>query len=103
LFGSFLPSLLVGFQHHQLYSGIGADIVMESFTLKTSAWRIQFLKFPLSGRWDPSEKGHPAGDKPKLEEFTAMLNAFCQLSPSPIWPAVLLRSEHGLLLKSLVL
>jgi hypothetical protein len=32
LFGSFLPSRLVG-QHHQLYSGIGADIVMESITL----------------------------------------------------------------------
>jgi hypothetical protein len=29
LFGSSLPSLLVG-QHHQLYSGTGADIVMES-------------------------------------------------------------------------
>jgi len=29
MFGSFLPSLLVG-QCHQLYSGLGADIVMES-------------------------------------------------------------------------
>jgi len=28
---SFLPSLLVG-QHHQLYLGLGADIVMESIS-----------------------------------------------------------------------
>jgi len=33
MFGSFLPSRLVGFSIHQLYSGIGADIVMESITL----------------------------------------------------------------------
>src|ERR1700674_3814 len=32
MFGSFLPSLLVG-SHHQAYSGPGADIVMESITL----------------------------------------------------------------------
>jgi len=32
MFGSFLPSRLVGFSIHQLYSGIGADIVMESIT-----------------------------------------------------------------------
>jgi len=34
MFGSFLPSLLVG-SHHQAYSGPGADIVMESITLRT--------------------------------------------------------------------
>jgi hypothetical protein len=33
IFGSFLPSLLVGFNHHQLYSSVGADIVMESISL----------------------------------------------------------------------
>jgi len=33
MFGSFLPSRLVGFSIHQLYSGIGADIVMESISL----------------------------------------------------------------------
>src|SRR5579864_3831257 len=31
MFGSFLPSHLGWLSHHQLYSGRGADIVMESF------------------------------------------------------------------------
>jgi cytochrome bd-type quinol oxidase subunit 2 len=35
IFGSFLPSLLVGFATPKVYSGVGADIVMESITLKT--------------------------------------------------------------------
>ena len=35
MFGSFLPSLLVGFGTTKVYSGVGADIVMESITLKT--------------------------------------------------------------------
>jgi hypothetical protein len=35
MFGSFLPSRLVG-QHHQLYSGKGADIVMESIAQVTA-------------------------------------------------------------------
>jgi hypothetical protein len=33
MFGSFLPSLLVGFATTKVYSGVGADIVMESITL----------------------------------------------------------------------
>ena len=32
MFGSFLPSLLVGFSTTKVYSGVGADIVMESIT-----------------------------------------------------------------------
>jgi len=43
LFGSFLPSLLVG-QPHQLYSGIGADIVMESIAQVTESG-IQFRDY----------------------------------------------------------
>ena len=33
------PSLLVGFSTTKVYSGMGADIVMESITLKTPADR----------------------------------------------------------------
>jgi hypothetical protein len=49
MFGSFLPSLLVGFGTTKVYSGVGADIVMESITLKTHsmnemAWLRQLSK-----------------------------------------------------------
>ena len=37
MFGSFLPSPLVGFCTTKVYSGIGADIVIESITLKCPA------------------------------------------------------------------
>jgi hypothetical protein len=33
MFGSFLPSRLVGFGTTKVYSGLGADIVMESISL----------------------------------------------------------------------
>jgi hypothetical protein len=55
LFGSFLPSLLVG-QHHQLYSATGADIVMESITLIDS----------LAGRFDIPFRRYP----PSLERMS---------------------------------
>jgi hypothetical protein len=48
LFGSFLPSLLVG-QHHQLYSATGADIVMESISLSDHSVEIVPVSPPEAG------------------------------------------------------
>src|SRR5215472_3402554 len=46
--GSFLPSRLVG-QHHQLYLGLGADIVMESISAqgRVRCARIQTASLKL--------------------------------------------------------
>jgi hypothetical protein len=40
MFGSFLPSLVGWLCYHQPYSGVGADIVMESITLIDRCWPI---------------------------------------------------------------
>jgi hypothetical protein len=68
LFGSFLPSLLVG-QHHQLYSGIGADIVMESISQVTH--RLGWLDLDEAKRH--GAVGHPSCLRPSLT-FTLQLD-----------------------------
>ncbi len=50
VFGSFLPSLLVG-QDHQLYLGMGADIVMESIALIDNGFRFWVLGFSCQLQW----------------------------------------------------
>jgi len=52
---------LVGFKHHQLYSGVGADIVMESITLTTP---IRLLLDRLVGYSETTR--YPAAAPPML-------------------------------------
>jgi hypothetical protein len=58
MFGSFLPSRLVGFGTTKVYSGLGADIVMESISLIEGVLSVIeiFRHLPEAGRSLPHDK-----------------------------------------------